>query len=229
MNNILVIYNKENTDFMKSRKYIILLSFILVLVSFFILISVNRVIVNARSYGNIDYNFLKTFINISYNIILTIAVSFCVLFNYKSINKDYHNLRIENLLNTRIKFSDIVIGKYLNSIKYTFSLIIPVFPIFYLSFLFGGLHFDFVIRFLLLLFSSIVFVSAVVLYISSRQREIIVSLIFSIIFAGLFLLLNFVFNYGIYKNFNAFGVLVVTMLILSFIFIIFTINSKIYK
>lgn len=229
MNNILVIFNKENNDIVKKRRYILPLSIILVVFSFYMIIPVNRIIAKARLNGSIDYDFLNTFIFFTYIIILFISIFISIYYNYRSINLDIKDMKIENLLNTNIKFSDIIFGKYINSIKYSVSIIIPIFPIFYLTFLFGGFHIVFMLKYLFVIFMSILFISSISIFVSSRYSEPIVSFIISFIVSLIYLFINIVFFNRIYYDFKIYLLFIFVLFCLSILFMFFTLKTKIFK
>lgn len=229
MNNIFVIYNKENNDIVKLKRYILPLSIILIFFSFYMIIPINRIIFNAKINGNIDYNFLNIFIFVTYNILLFISTLISIYYNYRSINVDIKDMKIENLLNTNIKFSDIVFGKYLNSVKYSLSIILPIFPIFYLTFLFGGFHLFFMIKFIFIIIVSVLFFSALSIFISSRYTEPVVSFIISFILSVFYLIINIIFFNMIYNDLSIYFMFLIFLIIMAILFVFLTIKTKLYK
>ena len=229
MNNILVIYNKENNDIVKLKRYILPLSIILIFFSFYMIIPINRIIFNAKINGNIDYNFLNIFIFVTYNILLFISTLISIYYNYRSINVDIKDMKIENLLNTNIKFSDIVFGKYLNSVKYSLSIILPIFPIFYLTFLFGGFHLFFMIKFIFIIIMSVLFFNALSIFISSRYTEPVVSFIISFILSVIYLIINIIFFNMIYNDLSIYFMFLIFLIIVAILFVFLTIKTKLYK
>lgn len=229
LNNILVIYNKENNDIVKLKRYILPLSIILIFFSFYMIIPINRIIFNAKINGNIDYNFLNIFIFVTYNILLFISTLISIYYNYRSINVDIKDMKIENLLNTNIKFSDIVFGKYLNSVKYSLSIILPIFPIFYLTFLFGGFHLFFMIKFIFIIIMSVLFFNALSIFISSRYTEPVVSFIISFILSVIYLIINIIFFNMIYNDLSIYFMFLIFLIIVAILFVFLTIKTKLYK
>lgn len=229
MNNILVIFNKENNDIVKHRRYIMPLSIILIIFSFFIIIPINRIIVNAKLNGNIEYDFLNLFIYFIYNLYLIISLLISIYYNYRSINLDIKDLKIENLLNTKIKFSDIVFGKYLNSLKYSLSVIIPIFPIFYLTFIFGGLNIVFMLKYMFLCLVSVLFMSAFTLMISSKYREPIVSFTISLLFSIVYFVFIFIFFNNLFDNIQIYFITLVSLIIMTTLLLFLTIKTKIFN
>ena len=229
MNNIFVIYNKENNDIVKLKRYILPLSIILIFFSFYMIIPINRIIFNAKINGNIDYNFLNIFIFVTYNILLFISTLISIYYNYRSINVDIKDMKIENLLNTNIKFSDIVFGKYLNSVKYSLSIILPIFPIFYLTFLFGGFHLFFMIKFIFIIIVSVLFFSALSIFIPSRYTEPVVSFIISFILSVFYLIINIIFFNMIYNDLSIYFMFLIFLIIMAILFVFLTIKTKLYK
>lgn len=229
MNNIFVIYNKENNDIVKQKRYILPLSMILVLFSFYMIIPINRIIFNAKLNGNIDYDFLNRFIFVTYNLLLFISILISIYYNHRAINADIKDMKIENLLNTNIKFSDIVLGKYLNSVKYSLSIIIPVFPIFYLTFFIGGLNLIFIIKFIFIIIVSILFFSAISIFISSRYSEPVVSFIIGFCISILYLILNIMFFNVIYNDLYIYFILLMFLILMAILFVFLAIKTKLFK
>ena len=226
--NILTVFNRESMLNVKRRKLLISLSIAITLFAIITLIVINNIIVEADIYSYINFQYIRLMIRFAMFFQIALVFIFASVFLSSSINTDKNNLSLQNILCTNINKRDIVLGKYINGVLNTSCIVFAGMPISYMSLLFGGYNVTRVYKFMIVLIILILLANAMALFISSKIKDIILSLFVSLsVLFIIFIVLFFSIDIVIYRFFNTFLFsifsLIVTLLLLKF-----TERSKIF-
>ena len=192
--NILTIFNRESILNIKKRKLLISLSIATSIFAIVMLIVMNNIIVEADIYSYINYSYVRNMIKFSMCIEIFVVLFFSSIFLSNSINNDKNNLSLQNILVSNITINDLIIGKYINGILNTFSIVIAMLPIVFVSLFFGGFTRGLIFRFIIFIIFLNIYSSSLSIFISSKIRDTVWSLLISLMINFLQFVLLFFFD-----------------------------------
>lgn len=228
INHIKIICDKELLILSKKRVFAFVFAVVSVVLSLFVLICINRILVRAKVEGNMDYDELLFLHKRIWDIIYGICIVFSIFLASMSINIDKKRLALDHMLATHISREDIVLGKFVSYIISTMSLSFLCMPICMLPTFFGGISYVRMIFLLILLFFSMLSFTSFVLMLSSVIYQENISLFISIICGALYMVCIFYFRDIVIDNRNFYIIVISTMVVMSILCLLISIRSKVF-
>lgn len=199
---IFTILKRENVLNVRKRKLLISLTISISLFAVISLIILNNIVVEADLYSYINYVYVRYMIRFAMLFEIFLVFIFSSVFLAQSINTDKNNNSLQNILCTEVKKMDIIFGKYISGVLNTACIVFAGLPVAYISLFFGGFTVNRLIKFLMILFMLILLANAISLFVSSRVKDTMVSLMLCLMVFALFMIFLFFFTDYLIININ---------------------------
>ena len=184
------------------------------LLTLFVLIFANIIISSAHINGELNYELIKLFYNFIVVILFVISCVFAVMFLSNSLYQLYERNIITHLLSVKINLSSIIYAVYIMGVANVVIILFSAFPIISVSFYFGGFGIVKIIRLLSIIISFAIFISTLCLFISTKFKNNIKSIVISVFLCNIFGCVNlFTLNYIIFNTFRCIIYVLISLII----------------
>lgn len=202
MENILKIYKRLNSSYVKQRILLVYLIAQNTILSLAVLIFANVIISNGQINGELDYSQIRYFYTFAIIALFVLVLIFAPIFLSRTLNSLYKKNIIEHLLSAKVELSEIVYAVFLRGTSILIILLVSSFPIIVISFYFGGFGIIKMLKLVGIIISYAVFFSSICLYISTKSIDENASTIISYVIGIILTLLNIYYlNYFLNSRF----------------------------
>lgn len=202
MENILKIYKRLNSSYVKQRILLVYLIAQNTILSLAVLIFANVIISNGQINGELDYSQIRYFYTFAIIALFVLVLIFAPIFLSRTLNSLYKKNIIEHLLSAKVELSEIVYAVFLRGTSILIILLVSSFPIIVISFYFGGFGIIKMLKLVGIIISYAVFFSSICLYISTKSIDENASTIISYVIGIVLTLLNIYYlNYFLNSRF----------------------------
>ncbi len=179
MGKVSKIFDRLTIKHVKQRTLVTCLAVQNITLALIVLIITNIILSNNIRTGQLNYMHIRLFYTFCLLILFLIPYILVPIFSSRTINSMYNNNVVDNLLSSGVMASDIVYASYLRGLSFSIIMIASAIPITSISFYFGGMSINMILKIYLVIILFAVFFSAICTYISARVFDVNVATIIS--------------------------------------------------